>query len=146
HAEQHASAVARIFDRGFRAVARFYEATLKIVLAHRVETLVVTLGTVAITAILALAVPKGFFPTEDTGLVVGVSEASPDISFEQMRDRQQALAAALVDDPAVASVSSSIGADGTNPAANVGRFTIALRPHDERDSAATVIARLKDKA
>jgi len=143
HGDSHRGWLAAGFDRGFGAVTRFYERTLAAVLRHKLTTLLVTLGTAGVTALLALAVPKGFFPVEDTGMIVGVSEAAPDVSFTKMMERQEALAAVLLADPDVATVSSAIGADGTNPAANVGRFSIALRPLDERSaSAAEIIERL----
>jgi multidrug efflux pump len=146
HSEQRPGLIARTFDRGFSAVTRFYSATLAVVLRHRFKTLMVTIGTAVFTGVLALVVPKGFFPLEDTGMIVGVSEASPDIAFGKMMERQQALADVLLADPDVASVSSAIGADGTNPSLNVGRFQIALRPHDDRDASVTeIIERLRPK-
>ena len=147
HDEQHRGWLAATFDRGFGAVTRFYERTLAVVLRHQLATLLVTLATAGATALLAIAVPKGFFPVEDTGMIAGVSEAAPDVSFGKMMDRQQALAAVLLEDPDVATISSAIGADGVNPAANVGRFNIALRPLEERSaSAAEIIARLQERA
>jgi multidrug efflux pump len=146
HEEQKPGLIARMFDRGFAAVTRFYSRTLAVVLEHRFATLLVTIGTAALTAVLVVAVPKGFFPLEDTGMIVGVSEASPDIAFGRMMERQQALADVLLEDPDVASVSSAIGADGTNPSLNVGRFQIALRPHDDREASVTeIIDRLQPK-
>ena len=147
HAEQKRGLIARGFDRGFGAVTRFYERTLAVVLRHRALTLLVTLATAGLTALLAFTVPKGFFPIEDTGMIVGVSEASPDVSFDAMLQRQSALAEVLLADPAVDTVSSSIGADGVNPATNVGRFNITLKALDDRDaSAAEVIARMQEAA
>jgi multidrug efflux pump len=117
------------------------------VLAHRRTTLLATLATVAFTALLALVVPKGFFPVEDTGMMVGISEAAPDISFARMLERQEALASVLIADPDVATVASFIGADGTNITTNSGRFSIALKPRDQRhDDATTIIRRLMHKA
>ncbi|CAN5878059.1 multidrug efflux RND transporter permease subunit MuxB [soil metagenome] len=146
HSEQKPGLIARTFDRGFTAVTQFYSRTLAVVLRHKLTTLMVTIGTAVLTGVLALVVPKGFFPLEDTGMIVGVSEASPDIAFGKMMERQQALANVLLTDPDVASVSSAIGADGTNPSLNVGRFQIALRPHDDRDANVTeIIDRLKPK-
>ncbi|HWU89378.1 MAG TPA: multidrug efflux RND transporter permease subunit [Kofleriaceae bacterium] len=147
HAEQVRGQLAAIFDRGFGAVTLFYERTLAVVLRHKAATLLVTLATAGVTALLALAVPKGFFPVEDTGMIAGVSEAAPDVSFGKMMDRQEALAAVLLADPDVAAISSAVGADGINPAANVGRFNIALRPLEERHASATeIIARLQARA
>ena len=146
HSEVKPGLIARTFDRGFTAVTRFYSATLAVVLQHKLKTLLFTIGTAVVTGVLALVVPKGFFPLEDTGMIVGVSEASPDIAFGKMMERQQALADVLLSDPDVASVSSAIGADGTNPSLNVGRFQIALKPHDDRDASVTeIIERLRPK-
>jgi multidrug efflux pump len=144
HDAAELSWIARAFDRGFAAVTRFYERTLAVVLRHRTTTLLVTLATAGVTAVLAIAVPKGFFPLEDTGMVIGVTEAAPDISFSEMMVRQQAAADVLLRDPDILSVSSAIGADGTNSATNVGRFSIALRPLEERAaSVGEIIARLQ---
>ncbi|MEO8704720.1 MAG: multidrug efflux RND transporter permease subunit [Kofleriaceae bacterium] len=146
HADHHPGVIAETFDKGFSAVTRFYERTLAVVLRHRVVTLMTLLATTAITALLAIAVPKGFFPIEDTGMIAAVTEAAPDVSFEKMKDRQEAAGAVILADPDVATISSSVGADGQNPAANVGRFAIMLVPQDHRDSTITeVIARLQDK-
>ena len=140
---QRGHLVSRAFELGFAAVLRFYERTLDVVLAHRPATMIVTLATIALTALLALIVPKGFFPSEDTGLVVGISEAAPDISFARMMDRQQALAEVLLQDPAVLAVASTIGSDGVNTTANSGRFNVTLAPRERRmESADAVIARL----
>jgi multidrug efflux pump len=141
HAEQKPGVVARAFERGFDAVVRFYDRTLKWVLRHRTGTLLATLATVALTVWLAVRVPKGFFPIEDTGLITGVSEAAPDISFAKMMERQQALAEALLADPDVATVASFIGADGTNSATNSGRMSIALKPRSQRKADVTEIIR-----
>ena len=146
HDEQKPGAIARWFDSGFQSVTNFYERTLGFVLRHQRTTLFVTIATAGVTALLALVVPKGFFPQEDTGMIAGVSEMSPDASFEKMRERQMALADAILADPDVATVSSAIGADGINPAGNVGRFSIALVPIEERSSTVhEVIERLQDR-
>ncbi|HUJ60588.1 MAG TPA: efflux RND transporter permease subunit [Kofleriaceae bacterium] len=134
------------FERRFKALTRFYDRTLKVVLRHKNITLLVTLATLAVTVVLAIHVPKGFFPVEDTGLITGVSEAAPDVSFSKMMELQQNAADVLLSDPDVASVSSFIGADGTNPTTNSGRFSIALKPHDQRKSSVTeIIDRLQPK-
>ena len=147
HAEHQPGAIARGFDRGFTAVTRFYERTLAVVLRHRVATLLVLLATTAITAILAVVVPKGFFPIEDTGMIAAVSEAAPDVSFEKMKDHQQAVAEVLLTTPGVATVSSAIGTDGVNPAVNVGRFNISLVPLEDRDESITeIIETLQERA
>jgi multidrug efflux pump len=146
HEQQHHNVAVRWFERGFAGVTRFYDRTLKIVLRHQRTTLLVTLATIATTVLLALHVPKGFFPVEDTGLITGVTEAAPDVSFPKMMELQQEVADVLLSDPDVASVSSSIGPDGTNPTTNSGRFSIALRPHDDRSATVTeIIDRLQPK-
>jgi multidrug efflux pump len=146
HAEQHPGAIARGFERGFAGLGRFYDRTLQVVLRHQTTTLLVTLATLAVTVGLAFHVPKGFFPVEDTGMIVGVTEAAPDVSFGTMMALQQRAAEAVLDDPDVATVSSFIGADGTNPTQNSGRLSITLTPRDDRDADVTeVIARLQDR-
>jgi multidrug efflux pump len=146
HEQEHHNLAVRWFERGFAGVTRFYDRTLKIVLRHQRTTLFVTLATIATTVLLALHVPKGFFPVEDTGLITGVTEAAPDVSFPKMMELQQQVADVLLSDPDVASVSSSIGPDGTNPTTNSGRFSIALRPHDDRSASVTeIIDRLQPK-
>jgi multidrug efflux pump len=144
HSEEHPGAFARLFERGFAATTRLYESTLGWVLRHRRSTLIATIATVAFTALLGVIVPKGFFPVEDTGLIIGVSEAAPDVSFSRMMDRQQALADVILRDPDVASVASFIGADGTNLTTNQGRLSITLKPRDDRRAdAGEIIARLQ---
>jgi len=119
-----------------RRPAQRLEAGLKIVLRHRFVTLMVMLGTVALTGYLYVVIPKGFFLQQDTGLIIGLSEAAQDISFQAMAERQQALLNALMRDPAVASVGSAVGAGGgdslsttvastfsSSPAASVTRST-----------------------
>ncbi len=146
HAEEELNWFARAFERGFSAMARLYDRTLQVVLRHRLATLIITVATVAATVALAVVAPKGFFPLEDTGLVVGVSEAAPDVSFARMMDRQQALADVLLTDPDVASVASSIGSDGTNPTLSSGRFSITLAPRGRRSAeAGEIIRRLQPK-
>ncbi len=146
HAEQTPGLLARGFERGFSAVGRFYDRTLQIVLRHQHTTLFITLATLAVTVGLAFHVPKGFFPVEDTGMIVGVTEAAPDVSFNLMMGLQERAARAVLTDPDVATVSSFIGADGTNPTQNSGRLSIALVPRDDRDADVTeIIARLQAK-
>ncbi|HET7753524.1 MAG TPA: multidrug efflux RND transporter permease subunit [Anaeromyxobacteraceae bacterium] len=141
------SGVARALERGFDRLISYYERTLGWVLRHQPATLAVTVGTLALTVILAVLVPKGFFPVQDTGLVMGVSEAPPDVSFESMSSRQRALAQALRQDPDVASVASFIGADGTNPTMNTGRLSIALDPRAERSATGEeILSRLRSRA
>ena len=146
HAETKPVWIVRGFERGFTGLTNFYDRTLQIVLRHRTLTLLITLATVALTVLLAIRVPKGFFPVEDTGTINAVTEAAPDVSFERMTQLQEDVVKVILDDPDVATVSSSVGADGTNPTANSGRMLIALKPHDDRDVSATqIIARLKPK-
>ncbi|MBS2024753.1 MAG: multidrug efflux RND transporter permease subunit [Deltaproteobacteria bacterium] len=134
-------------ERGFEAMVRFYDRGVRWVLDHQRITLVATLATVALTGLLAVLIPKGFFPLQDTGLVTGVSEAPPDSSFLRMMDRQRALADVLRADPDVDTVASFIGADGTNPTANSGRFSISLKSRKERTTGVEeIITRLNEKA
>ncbi len=142
-AETRENALQRAFERGFAAVLGFYERTLRVVLDHQPLTLAVTLGTLALTLVLAWIVPKGFFPEQDTGAIMGVSEAAPDVSFPRMMALQESLAEVVEQDPDVASVASFIGADGTNATVNSGRLAITLKPRSERTaSAQQIIARL----
>ncbi|HLQ12377.1 MAG TPA: MdtB/MuxB family multidrug efflux RND transporter permease subunit [Steroidobacteraceae bacterium] len=125
----------------FAALLRGYGRQLAWVLNHQRLTLVVAVGTLVLTALLYILIPKGFFPTQDTGLIQGVSEATQSISYAAMADRQQALGAALLRDADVASLSSFIGVDGSNVTLNSGRFLINLKPRSERRATATEIAR-----
>jgi multidrug efflux pump len=144
HAEQRPGLLARLFERGFAAVGRFYDRTLQVVLRHQRTTLLVTIATVAVTVLLALHVPKGFFPTEDTSMIVGVTEAAPDVSFSKMMELQQRAAEVVLRDPDVATIASFIGADGTNPTQNSGRLSIALVPREDRDADVTeIMARMQ---
>jgi multidrug efflux pump len=130
----------------FNRIIAFYGRTLKVVLRHQTTTLLVTLGTLILTLILYVIVPKGFFPVQDTGVILGISEAPEDISFAAMADRQLRLTEVVTKDPAVASVSSFIGVDGTNTTSNVGRIQISLKPLSERDAdASAIIRRLQPK-
>ncbi|WP_405121027.1 MdtB/MuxB family multidrug efflux RND transporter permease subunit [Pseudomonas leptonychotis] len=121
-----------------------YGVWLTWVLKHQPLTLFVAIGTMALTVVLYLAVPKGFFPVQDTGVIQGISEAPQSISFKAMSERQQRLAEVVLQDPAVASLSSYIGVDGDNPTLNSGRLLINLTPRAERDvSASQIIERLR---
>jgi multidrug efflux pump len=121
-----------------------YGRKLQWVLKHQPLTLLVAIATLGITVLLYLAVPKGFFPVQDTGVIQGISEAPQSVSFASMSERQQALAKIILQDPAVASLSSYIGVDGDNATLNSGRMLINLKPHKARDlSASQVIQRLQ---
>ncbi len=119
-----------------------YGVWLDWVLRHQTATLLVTLGTLALTALLYVTVPKGFFPVQDSGVIQVVTEAPQSISFGAMAERQQALASVALADPDVASLSSFIGVDGSNTTLNSGRMLINLHPHGQRDGAAAVMERL----
>src|SRR5215468_10304471 len=143
--EQHGH-IYRLFERGFDALLNLYEAGLKVVLRHRFPTLMVMFGTVALTGYLYTVMPKGFFPQQDTGLIIGFSEAAQDISYQAMAQRQQALIDAVLQDPAVASVGTGIGAGGGNYTINTGRMFISLKPKSQRDASADqVILRLQQR-
>ncbi|OLF54069.1 MdtB/MuxB family multidrug efflux RND transporter permease subunit [Pseudomonas chlororaphis] len=121
-----------------------YGRGLQWVLKHQPLTLLVAVGTLALTVFLYMVVPKGFFPVQDTGVIQGISEAPQSVSFAAMSQRQQELAKIVLADPAVQSLSSYIGVDGDNATLNSGRLLINLKPHRERDlSAAQVIARIQ---
>ena len=130
----------------FNAVVDWYGRRLTWVLDHQRSTLWVALGTLALTALLYVLIPKGFFPDQDTGLIQGVSEATESISYSAMATRQQALAAAILKDPDVVSLSSFIGVDGNNVTLNSGRFLINLKPRADRSVTVTdVIRRLRSE-
>ena len=132
--------------RRFDALLAVYEAGLKVALRHRFITLMVMLGTIALTGWLYVIIPKGFFPQQDTGIIVAIAEGAQDISFPAMSDRVKAVAATVKQDPAVYSVTSYIGAGGATATLNQGRMFITLKPQSERDvTADQVIARLNTR-
>jgi multidrug efflux pump len=136
----------RASERVFQKVIDFYDRTLVWVLDHQPLTLMVAAGTLVATVLLFLFIPKGFFPIQDTGVILGIAEASQDVSFRAMSERQQALTRVILADPAVASLSSFIGVDGTNTTVNTGRIQINLKPLEDRDAnASEVIRRLAPK-
>jgi multidrug efflux pump len=131
-------------EKVFNDVIAFYGRTLQFVLRYRATTLLITVGTLVGTILLYIYVPKGFFPVQDTGMILGVSEASQNVSFAAMAARQRTLADVILKDPAVESLSSFIGIDGTNTTLNSGRIQINLKPLDQRKvSAPDVIRRLQ---
>jgi multidrug efflux pump len=136
----------RASERVFNAVIEFYGRTLRWVLKHQTATLLVAAATLVLTIVLYIIVPKGFFPVQDTGIIQGISEAPQTISFPEMARRQQQLAQTILNDPAVESLSSFIGIDGTNTTLNSGRILINLKPLEERKvNASDVIRRLQPK-
>jgi hydrophobic/amphiphilic exporter-1 (mainly G- bacteria), HAE1 family len=133
-------------ERGFQRMLSGYERGLDLVLRHQFATLCVFLATLVATVLLFLAIPKGFFPQQDTGMITGISEAGQDTSFEAMKHYQEALGEIIAADPAVATYAMSIGVGGSTSTLNSGRFFITLKPKRERDaSAGQVIARLRPK-
>jgi len=134
-----------VSEEYFNRVIAFYGRTVKWVLKHQTATLFVTFGTLVLTLFLYVVVPKGFFPVQDTGVILGVSEAPDSVSFDALAKRQQELAKIILNDKEnVDSLSSFIGVDGTNTTPNVGRIQINLKSLDERkDDASTVIRKLQ---
>jgi len=139
-------AVYRFSERVFQGIIAFYGQTLQVALRYQPLTLLAAVGTMVATVWLFIAIPKGFFPVQDTGVILGISEAPQSISFAAMADRQQALGRAILEDPAVESLSSFIGVDGTNTTINSGRIQINLKPLEERGiDASNIIRRLGPK-
>jgi multidrug efflux pump len=130
-------------ERVFDNMIAFYGRTLRVVLRYQTVTLLVAAATLVLTVVLYIYIPKGFFPVQDTGVIQGISQASQSISFDAMSEKQRELALIILDDPAVESVSSFIGADGINTTLNSGRISINLKPIDERINASDVIRRLQ---
>jgi multidrug efflux pump len=125
----------------FTRVIEFYSRTLRWVLQHQTATLVVAGATLALTVVLGIVVPKGFFPLEDTGLIIGISQAPQSVSFGAMVEKQQALARVILADPAVESLSSFVGIDGSNATLNSGRLQINLKPLRQRQGDASAVIR-----
>jgi len=143
--EQQGS-VYRASERVFERMIAFYGRTLKFVLGYQTITLLVAVATLLLTVSLYIIIPKGFFPVQDTGVIQGISQAPPTISSRAMAGKQLELTKAVLDDPAVESVSSFIGADGTNTTMNSGRMSINLKPLAQRKiSASDLIRRLNSK-
>jgi multidrug efflux pump len=136
----------RVSERAFNSMIAFYGRTLKVVLRFKTITLLVALGTLVLTVVLYIMIPKGFFPVQDTGVIQGISQASQSISYADMAVKQQELARVILEDPAVESLSSFIGPDGINTTLNSGRININLIPIEKRHmSASDVIRRLQTK-
>jgi len=132
----------RVFDR----MIAFYGRTLRVVLDHQTATLLVAVATLVVTVVLYIVIPKGFFPVQDTGVIQGITQAPQSISFDAMSQKQQQLVSIILQDPAVESLSSFIGADGVNTTLNSGRIQINLKPIEQRSlSASDVIRRLSKK-
>jgi multidrug efflux pump len=125
----------------YNRVIAFYGRTLKFVLQYQKTTLLVTVSTLVLTLLLYVYVPKGFFPVQDTGVIMGISEAPQNISFDAMGQRQQQLAGIILRNPSVESLSSFIGIDGTNTTINSGRIQINLKSRDQRKETASEIIR-----
>ncbi|MDB5393313.1 MAG: mdtB [Rhodospirillales bacterium] len=144
--EKKPSEFGRRIQAVFDGVMDKYGRLLNWVLDRQALTLAVAVSTLLFTALLYIVIPKGFFPVQDTGLIQGISEAGGTVSYAAMAERQQALAAAILKDPDVDSLSSFIGVDGSNTTLNSGRFLINLKPVDARSASATqVIARLQSE-
>jgi multidrug efflux pump len=139
HSEAEQGRFYRASERVFQKIIDFYGETLRWVLKYRAITLLIAFGTLVLTILLYVVVPKGFFPVQDTGVIQGISEASQRISFPAMAQRQEQLAEIILKDPAVASLSSFIGVDGTNTTLNSGRILINLKPLAQRDASATQV-------
>jgi hydrophobe/amphiphile efflux-1 (HAE1) family protein len=142
--------VDRLSERGFNAMHKFYERTLKWVLQHEYTMLIVTAAVIVATVYLYFVVPKGFFPQQDTGQMTGTTEAAQDISFEAMREKQEEVVKIVMADPAVQAVGSFFGGGAFGAALNNGRMFISLKPrgigkNDRKDDAGIVIARLRQK-
>ncbi|HEY5211363.1 MAG TPA: MdtB/MuxB family multidrug efflux RND transporter permease subunit [Stellaceae bacterium] len=144
--EEEQGWLARHSQHWFQAGIDFYGRRLEWVLDHQFITMMVFVATLVVTALLYVAIPKGFFPVQDTGLIQGISEADQTISYAAMTQRQEALAQIVLKDPDVASLTSFIGVDGINTTLNNGRFLINLKPKDERTTGASDIIRRLSRA
>jgi multidrug efflux pump len=146
HTPEQESRFARRSHEFIDRVIEAYGRWLNWVLDRQGATLIVAVATLILTIILYVVVPKGFFPVQDTGVIQGISEAPQSVSFAAMAQRQQQLGALILKDPAVESLSSFIGVDGTNTTLNSGRYLINLKPHGSRDDVETVMRRLLNAA
>jgi multidrug efflux pump len=146
HEERKPGRVARASQAVFNRVLALYARTLRVVLDHQPATLLVAVATLGLTLLLYVAIPKGLFPIQDTGVILGISEAPQSVSFPAMAQRQRALAQAILRDPAVETLSSFIGIDGTNVTLNSGRILITLKPLEQRRaSVGAIIDRLRPR-
>ena len=137
----------RLTEQLFSRTIVAYGRSLRWVLAHKTPTLVVAVGVILLTIFQYMEIPKGFFPTQDTGIIQGITQASESISVAAMEQKQSQVCAEILKDPAVNDLSSFIGADGINTTLNSGRIQIDLKPFEERrESASKVIARLQKRA
>ncbi|MDR3483528.1 MAG: MdtB/MuxB family multidrug efflux RND transporter permease subunit [Bradyrhizobium sp.] len=144
-AESHENAFQRYSREGFDWIIEVYGKALNWVLDRQTFVLLIALGTFALTAVLYIVIPKGFFPLQDTGVIQAISEAPQSVSYAAMAERQQQLASLILKDPDVDSLSSFIGVDGTNTTLNSGRILINLKPRDHRKSdIGTVMRRIKN--
>jgi multidrug efflux pump len=144
--EEQQSRLFRASEHAFNSMIAFYGRTLKVVLRFQTLTLLVALATLLLTIFLYIYIPKGFFPVQDTGIIQGISQAPPSIGSKAMAEKQMELAKIILQDPAVESLSSFIGADGTNITTNSGRMSINLKPLEQRKTnASDVIRRLQTK-
>ena len=141
HDPEHQSRFYKSTERFYNRVIEFYGRTLKFVLRHQTTTLLVTVGTLVLTLLLYVIVPKGFFPVQDTGVILGISEGPQSVSFSALAQSQQALASVILKDQDVASLSSFIGIDGINSTPNSGRIQINLKPRNQRKATASEIIR-----
>jgi len=141
--EQKESRLYQWSENFFNKLIAFYGRTLRVVLRYQTITLLVALATLVLTVVLYIFIPKGFFPVQDTGVIQGISQASQSISFDAMSEKQREMAEIILQDPAVESLSSFIGADGINTTLNSGRISINLKPINERIGASDVIRRLQ---
>ncbi len=140
------SRIAGASEKAFDWMVKVYDRCLGWIFDHQALTLMATVATIALTIVLAVVIPKGLFPQQDTGMLLGITEAPPDISFPAMMDRQRAVADIVRADPDVQNLSSFIGADGSNPTLSSGRLSINLKPRDQRHSnAQQIIDRLSTK-
>ena len=143
--ESHENAFQRYSREGFDWIIEVYGKALNWVLDRQTFVLLIALGTFALTAVLYIIIPKGFFPLQDTGVIQAISDAPQSVSYAAMAERQQQLASLILKDPDVDSLSSFIGVDGTNTTLNSGRILINLKPHNQRKSdIGTVMQRIKN--